>query len=460
MDPIPSLAQAARDIRSGKLSPVSLVEECLSRVDRLDGRLNAFVTLARESARAAAAAAEKEIRAGQWRGPLHGIPIGIKDVIDVEGLPTTAQSRQLEGYVPPGDAPAVRRLRDAGAILLGKLTTHEFAFGTPTWGPPGPPARNPWNTERFAGGSSSGPAVAAATGMVLGAVGTDTAGSIRSPAALCAVSGLKPGRGRIDTQGVFPLASSLDTVGPLAWTVEDCATMLAAMAPSCRSDRHWQSDAGFPLLNADLRELRIGVVRHFFSQDSPIAADAAGAIDDALDAFRSLGCRVRDVQLASLAEWNAAGMLILLAEAFTVHESWLQSRSPLYGESVRDALLLGALVESSDYTAALNHRMRLAAEIDDAFRDHDVLVTAIQPGEAPPIDAVSKWGFVERLSFGIPFNVSDNPALAVCCGFGRHDLPLGLQLVGRRDDELTLLRAGHAYEQRAGWRGRRPPICG
>lgn len=443
MQDTPSLSEAARAIRAGTLSPVALTEHCLGVVERLDGRLNAFVTLTASLARQAAEEAEKEIRAGRWRGPLHGIPIGIKDVIDVAGVPTTAQSRQLDGYVPTRNASAVQGLLDAGAVLMGKLTTHEFAFGTPKWGPPGPPARNPWNLERFAGGSSSGAAVATATGMVLGAIGTDTAGSVRSPAALCGVAGFKPVRARIDASGVFPLARSLDTVGCLARTTEDCAALI-----------------GVDISNgiADLAGLRIGVIRHFHELDAPASDDAIAAIDEAVAHFRTLGCRVEDVTVAPLAEWNAVGMILLLAEAFALHEPWLRDRPERYGESLRDALLLGAGVQAADYLQALEHRTRLAAALEATFQDHDLLLAAIQPGEAAPLDAISKWGFIERPSLGIPFNVSDHPALSLCCGFGRLGLPLAFQLVGRRADEMLLLRAGHAYEASTPWHSRRPGI--
>jgi len=442
MQDTPSLTEAARAIRAGTLSPVALTERCLAMINRLDGRLNAFVTLTADSARESALGAEREIRAGRWRGPLHGIPIGIKDVIDVAGVPTTAQSRQLDGYVPTRHAAVVQGLVDAGAVLMGKLTTHEFAFGTP-WGPPRPPARNPWNPERFAGGSSSGAAVATATGMVLGAIGTDTAGSVRSPAALCGVAGFKPVRARIDASGVFPLARSLDTVGCLARTAEDCAALVGVDMPD-----------GV----ADLAGLRIGVIRHFHEVDAPASDDAITAIDRALAHFHTLGCRVEDVTVAPLAEWNAVGMILLLAEAFALHEPWLRDRPERYGESLRDALLLGAGVQAADYLQALEHRTRLAAALEATLQDHDLLLAAIQPGEAAPLDAISKWGFIERPSLGIPFNVSDHPALSLCCGFGRQGLPLAFQLVGRRTDEMLLLRAGRAYEVSTPWHTLRPDI--
>ncbi|MBS0222470.1 MAG: amidase [Proteobacteria bacterium] len=454
MNEIPGLTEAARKIRAKKILPSALLEQCVSRIEALDGMLNAFVTPLIEAARTEARTADREILAGRWRGPLHGIPVGIKDVIDVEGVATMAQSRQLEGYVPTKSAVVVRKLVEAGAIIVGKLTTHEFAFGTPTWGPPGPPARNPWNPDRFAGGSSSGAAVATATGMVLGAVGTDTAGSVRSPAALCGVAGLKPSQSRVDRRGVFPLSPSLDAVGAFGWTVEDCASVYRAMSSSAGSRR--SSSEPFPALDTDLRGIRIGVIRHFFSKDAPISSDGITAIDEAIEVFRSRGCRIRNVALPPLEEWNAVGMILLLSEAFAFHEPWLRERIHLYGESLRDALLLGGLIDAADYVQANSKRLRLAEALDIVFKDNDILISAIQSGEAAPLESVEKWGFIEKPSYGIPFNVSDHPALSVCCGFGRQGLPLALQLVGRRNDEALLLRAGHAYECAAGWQEHRP----
>ncbi|MDX3905713.1 MAG: amidase [Pigmentiphaga sp.] len=432
-----------------------MVERALQRIQDLDPALHAFVTLAADGARQAARTARDEIRAGRWRGPLHGIPVGLKDVIDMADVPTMAQSRQLAHHVPRQDATVTRRLKDAGALLAGKLTTHEFAFGAPSWGPPGPPARNPWDHARFAGGSSSGAAVAIASGMLFGAIGTDTAGSVRSPAALCGVAGFKPGRQHIDRCGILRLAGSLDAVGVLAWTVEDCAILYEAIAAHRQATGSARPDA-FPMLDRDLRGLRIGVIRHFYTKDAPISDDGQTAIEDALEVFRSLGCRVQDVTLAPLPEWNATGMLMLLAEAFALHEPWLRGSDHLYGESLRDALLLGATITAADYLHACDHGRRLAATLDAAFDRVDLLVTAIQPGEAPALANIGKWSFLERPSYGIPFNVSDHPALSICCGMGRRGLPLAVQLVAARNGENTLLRAGHAYELAADPRDRRP----
>ncbi|MDO9434198.1 amidase [Hydrogenophaga sp.] len=446
-----SLAAIARQMRAGALSAVELTEHCLARVAQWEPQVHAFVSLMADSARQDARRAQAEISAGHWRSALHGIPVGLKDVIDVAGVPTTAQSRQLLGHVPRHDAAVSASLRRAGAVLMGKLTTHEFAFGTPDPHGPFPPARNPWDTDRFASGSSSGAAVATACGMVLGAVGTDTAGSVRSPAALCGVAGFKPGRQRLDRAGTLPLSPSLDTLGVLGWTVEDCALQYAVLAPEATAG--WALDAaGCPVLDTDMRSLRVGVIRHFFEEDAPVSDDARTAIDDAVDVLRMLGCRVANVRVPPLQDWNAAGMVTLLAEAYAEHEPWLRGSENLYGESLRDALLLGATISAADYLHARHRMGALSAQLDAVFERFDVLVTAIQPGEAPLMSAVSKWGFIERPSFGLPFNVSDLPALAVHCGTGRHGLPLSLQMVSGRHAEATLLSVAHTFECALGGR--------
>ena len=289
-------------LRTKRLSPVELTEACLARIAHDDPRLDAFITVTGERARAEAHTAEDEIAAGHWRGPLHGIPIGLKDVFATKGVATTAHSRQLLDHVPAQDLAVAGFLEEAGAILLGKLACHEFAFGAPAWDLPWPPARNPWNPEHFTGGSSSGVAAAVAAGLILGGIGSDTSGSVRSPAALCGIAGLKPTYDLIDRRGLFPLASSLDHVGLMGRTVEDCAILLQALAPR---ERARAPVAGVIALDTDIKGLRIGVVRHFFREDAPITDAGARAIDAALDVFRDLGCAVRDVLLPPLADWMA-----------------------------------------------------------------------------------------------------------------------------------------------------------
>ncbi|HYZ41727.1 MAG TPA: amidase, partial [Stellaceae bacterium] len=301
-----TIAEASALIGKRELSPVELVESRLERIERLDGKLNSFIRVLREEALAAAHAAEAEIMAGRWRGPLHGIPIGLKDIYETKGIPTTGHSKVLIDHVPEQDATSVRRLSDAGAIVLGKLATHEFAFGGPSFDLPWPPARNPWDTSRFTGGSSSGTGAAVAAGLVLGGTGSDTGGSIRGPAAFCGLAGLKPSYGRISRAGILPLAFSLDHAGPMAWTAEDCAIMLQAMAGHDPDDPA-SADRPVPdyraALSGDVRGLRIGLIRHFYENDNPADEATRQGIAAAVKVFEDLGCSVRELRLSPLAEW-------------------------------------------------------------------------------------------------------------------------------------------------------------
>jgi aspartyl-tRNA(Asn)/glutamyl-tRNA(Gln) amidotransferase subunit A len=452
-----SLAQAARAIETKRISPVELTDVCLARIARGNSQLNAFVTVTEEQARAQAREAERAITAGNWRGPLHGIPIGLKDVFETEGIATTANSYQLIDYIPDRNCAVAERLAECGAVVVGKLVCHEFAFGAPSWDLPRPPARNPWDLSRSPGGSSSGTAGAVAAGMVLGGIGSDSSGSVRSPAALCGIVGLKPTYDVIDRRGIIPLAPSLDHAGPMCWTVEDCGILLQALAR--RTGHDPQPGRGTTALDGNIKGTRLGVVRHFFTEDSAISAAGMRAIDVALEVLRELGCVVRDVQLPPLADWMASGFLILLAEAFALHEHWLKTRPERYGASFRDAVMLGATISSADYLQAVRRRAELNTAMNEVMKHCDLLVSAVQPGEAPRLDAVRKWGLFERPSYALPFNLTGQPALSLCCGFGDEGLPLAIQLAARPFDELTLLRVGHAYETATTWRDHRPVAC-
>jgi aspartyl-tRNA(Asn)/glutamyl-tRNA(Gln) amidotransferase subunit A len=457
-----TIAEAAKLIRAKVLSPLELTEMCLDRIRRLDDKINAFITLTEETALDSARMAEREIMARGPRTPLHGIPIGLKDNFKTKGIATTGHSRQLTEYIPTEDSTAGRKLANAGTVHIGKLTLHEFAFAGPSFDLPWPPARNPWNPEHFTAGSSSGAAAAIASGMILGALGSDTGGSIRGPSALCGIAGLKPTYGRVSRYGVLPTAFSMDHVGPMAWTVEDCAILLQTLAgpdaldPTC-------SDRPVPNYNADLgngvKGMKIGVVRHFFETDGPVNGTSLLAIENALDTFRRLGAELRTVTLSPLIDWKSAGYLIMLSEAYSVHEPWLRTQPEKYGELIRDQLSLGALVSAADYLQAQRRRRELIAEMDEATADIDILVCAVQSGEAPRIDAVPKWRSVEAPSHTIPFSLTGYPALSICCGYGNGGLPLAIQLISRPFEEVKLLRAGHTYEQATTWRTQRPPMA-
>ncbi|MGE0224386.1 MAG: amidase [Acetobacteraceae bacterium] len=462
MSGFPTIAEAAKQIAAKTVSPVELTQSCLDRISRLDGTLNAFLLVTAERALADAKAAEARVMAGTSKGKLDGIPIAHKDIYNTAGIRTTGHSRLLQDNVPAEDSTVVRRWAESGAVLLGKLATHEFAMGGPSFDLPWPPARNPWNPAHFTAGSSSGTGAAVASGMILGGTGSDTGGSIRGPAALCGIAGIKPTYGLCSRTGVLPLSFTMDHTGPMAWTVEDCALLLQGMAGFDPADPA-SADRRVPDFTADLNKgakgLRIGVVRHFFETDHPVSPATRKGIDDALDVFRDLGAEVRDVTLSPMIEYHAVGSIILTSEAYAVHEPWLKSRFNDYGELFRDRIGLGAFIRGVDYVQAMRRRRMLCAEVRDAMADLDILVSASQPGEAPLIDAVPKWGNLEKPSLTMPFNVTGSPAMSVCTGFGEGGLPVCMQLIARPFDEVTLFRAGHAYETATEWRKRRPALA-
>jgi len=457
---LPTIAEAAGLIASRRLSPVELTRSAIARIEKLDPRLNSFLLTRPEAALAEAGAAETAIARGDYRGALHGIPIAHKDIVETAGIRTTAHSKLLRDYVPQRDATIVRRLAAAGAITLGKTATHEFAMGGPSFDLPWPPARNPWNTDHFTGGSSSGTGAAVAAGLILGGSGSDTGGSIRLPAAYCGVTGLKPTYGRVSRHGVLPLAYALDHVGPLAWTAEDCAILLQAMAGHDPADPA-SVDTAVPdyraALREDLRGVRIGVVRHFFESDYAIDDEARGAIDAALETMRGLGAELREIRLSPLQDYGACGWLVLIAESWAVHETVMRKRFRDYGRMMRNRVVLGAFLGGADYVQALRLRRQLADEMREAMRDLDVLVTGITPGEAPRIDEKPEFESFQR-PLMMPFNVTGQPSMAVRCGFSRRGLPLSLQIAGKPFDEARVLHVGHAYERATPWRNLRPKL--
>jgi len=465
MDPtLLTVAEAGRAIAEGRLSPIAMTEAYLERIDALDGELHSYVTVLHEAARAAA----REIAAGRPRGPLHGIPIGLKDIYKTNGIRTTAGSRRYEHHVPEEDAESWVRLRDAGAILLGKHETHEFAIGGPDFGLPFPPARNPWNTAHYPSGSSSGSAVAVAAGLCAAAMGSDTGGSIRGPAAYCGIVGLKPTYGRVSRRGVFPLSYSLDHCGPLTRTVEDCAILMQALAAYDPQD---PASADVPVpdyraaLTPRLDGLRIGVIRHFherdaadFGADSAPSAAYVGAFDAACRTLESLGARLVDLHLSPLIAYLDANRLIMLAEAYALHEADFRERPHLFGRLMFARVGLGAFLTAADYVEAVRQRRELAVEFARALADVDVAISANATGPAPRIDQVPFWGVYERASYTGPYNLTGSPALSVPIGF-EDGLPLAFQIAGKAFDEAGVLRVGHAFERATEFHRQRPPIA-
>jgi len=443
--------------RKRELSPVEVTRALLARIEKLDDALHAFVTLTAERALADARAAEEALGRGDAR-PLLGIPVGHKDIYLTRGIRTTGGSALLADWIPEDEATCVRRWRDAGTVLLGKLITHEFAFGIQLPGHRFAPARNPWNRDHIPGGSSSGSGAALAAGLVVGATGSDTGGSIRGPAAFCGIVGLKPTYGRVSRAGVLTLSWTLDHTGPMARTVEDCAYLLQAMAghdPADPASSRAPVDDYLAPLGRDVRGLRIGVPRAYFFEG--VDPEVARAFEEALRTLRGLGAEVSDVEIPSL-HATPSFLLILMAEAFAYHERDIREHPELYGDVVRERILTGALVSASEYTQAQRIRATLCRETAEVLKTVDVLATPTTPKPATPFSVAQDPELGFPRSNMPPFNLTGLPTLALPCGFSASGLPLSLQLAGRPFEEATVLRVGHAYERATAWHIRRPPV--
>lgn len=456
-----TVAEAAALLRGRKLSPVDYARALIERIERHDGGLNAFLRCTPEIALDDARRAEAEIVRGDWRGPFHGMPYGLKDIVDYAGLPTTAHSKILMNSVAAADAAVTQKLRAAGAVFLGKLSTHEFALGGPCFDLPWPPARNPWNRDHFCGGSSSGSGAATAAGFLPAAIGSDTGGSIRNPATMCGVVGMKPTYGLVSRRGVMPLAFSLDHVGPLTRTVRDNALMLDVVAGHDALDpASVNAVAGGYTAELDrgVRGLRIGVIRHFYTRDMQGDPEMVAAIEAALKVLADLGAGVREIATAPLREYNACNRTILTCEAYAIHEKWLRERPHDYGGLTRERILSGAFVRAADYINATRVRSRLAKAFHALFSDIDVAVTASAMDPACRIDDPEAIERTYGRQARAPFNVTGGPALSVPVGFSKGALPLGMQIIGKPFSEALVYRVGHAYEQATKWVDRHPVL--
>ena len=455
-----TIHEASELIRSRQLSPVELTQAFLDRIEAIDDRLKSYITLLPEAAMEAARAAEGEISRGNYRGPLHGIPIALKDLYDTAGVPTMAQSKVLEHRVPDNDATVVTRLREAGTVLLGKLTMHEFALGFPASLYESP--RNPWNLDHVTGGSSSGSGAGIAAGTCMGTLGSCTGGSIRGPASYCGIVGLKPTYGRVSRHGVLPLSWSLDHVGPMTWTVEDTAHIMQAIAGHDPDDAT-SSRSPVPdyasALREDVNGLVIGVPRHYFF-DAGAGADPEilAAVEKALADLESLGARLEEVTIPSLDLAGPANWLIMMSEAFAYHKDNLQSQPQNFGSVVRHRFYLGGLFGSADYVKAQQARSRIRREFAEVMQRVDLIGCPTMLGPAPLFDSFDPSTVVLGRSFTAPFNETGMPAISVPCGFTESGLPLGLQLAGRPFEEETVIRAAYTYQQHAGWYKQRPAI--
>ncbi len=453
-----TIAEASTLIRTGKLSPVELTKAFLARIAALDSQLDSYLMVLGEQALADARTAESEITAGNWKGPLHGIPIGLKDIYNTAGVRTTGHSALFKDHIPTEDAVTVARLRAAGAVVLGKLSTWEFAIGGASFDLPWPPARNPWNPQHEPGGSSSGSGAAVAAGLAMGAMGTDTGGSIRGPASWCGIAGHKPTYGYLSRRGILPLSFSLDHAGPMCWTSEDCALMMQVLAGHDPLDAG-SADVPIPdfaaALGGGLAGLRIAVPRNFFESDLVCEPEVLAAFNTAMDVFRSLGATVSDITLPSLGLFTDVNSLITAAEAFAIHGEWLRTTPELYGERGRLRMMAGAFVSADSFINAQRERGRLVGVMAEAMKTADLLMMPTRQMVAPILGG---YDSSTGPSLTRPFNMTGYPALSVCNGFNSAGRPISLQIAGRPFADDLVLKAGDAYEKATAYRGIRPSL--
>lgn len=451
-----SIAELGTRLRDRSLTSAKITEHCLTRIADLDPALNAFITVTGDRAMQDAATADKELADGIDKGPMHGIPYGLKDIYDTAGILTTCHSKLREDVISATDSVCADKLVEAGGVLLGKLSTHEFAFGGPSFDLPFPPARNPWNRDHGPGGSSSGSGAAVAMGMTRTAMGSDTGGSIRGPAAYCGVIGIKPTYGLVSRRGVFPLSYTMDHCGPLSKTVEDAAITLQAVAGYDALDPG-SANVDIPdfraSLNAGVKGMKIGLLRSFYADAEGMSPESSDAIDAACETLRSLGAEVEDVQGASpFTQYNSCGRVILLAEAYAIHEEDLKTRPLDYGRLTMARIMLGAYISSADLVQAQRLRRELSQEINSIFlKQYDVLLAPSSMTPAPRIDAPQKGFPLAWPMQTMPFNVTGNPAMSIPIGFSESGLPLSMQIVGGYFDEATVFRVGQAYEAATQW---------
>ena len=454
------IVELAGLIASRKLSPVDLLDTLIRRVEEYDAKTQAFITRTFDLAQQQAQSAEADIAAGRYRGALHGIPFALKDIYDTKDILTSAHSRVFIDRIPTQDATATMKLYDAGAVLLGKLATHEMAHAGPSFDLPWPPARNPWNLAHFTGGSSSGSGAAVAAGMVPVALGSDTGGSIRGPASLCGVVGLVPTFGLVSRAGVITNSYTFDHCGPLARTVADCAIVLDALAGydakdagSLKRSLPKYRDA----LGPDLRGLKIGVLRYHWEEDIPASEDVRTAMDAALDVLRRLGAQLEECRVRPLGEYFDVKIIIAESEIFSVHQKNLVARPKDFGADFRSRAFPSVLFTANDYVQATREHRRMMVEMEPFYAKFDAFVMAGM-GEAPRLADYRSVSFWQKPSLLTAWNVTGQPVLALPNGFGRNGLPLGMQIIGQPFGETAILRIGHAYERATEWHTRHPQL--
>ncbi len=455
-----SIAELSRLLRARKLSPVELTKAHLARIETYEPQLDAFITVTSDLALRQAKRAQREIAAGNYRGPMHGIPFGLKDIYNTQGIMTSAGSKLCKENIPAQDSTCTRKLYEAGGILLGKLQTHEFAHGGPSFDLPWPPARNPWNLAHFTGGSSSGSGAAVAAGLVAGALGSDTGGSIRGPASFCGIVGMMSSAGLVSRAGVVPNSFTLDHCGPMTRSVEDCAIMLQAIA-GYDPDDGGSIPVQIPNYRANLKKgikgMRIGVLRHVWEEDVPQSPEVVKAMDDAIATLRKLGAKVEDARVRPALEYSDVKVVLAETEIYTINYPDLATRAGDFGEDFLSRALPACLFQSSDYVAASREQRRMIDEMAPLWKKYDALVSVVF-GPAPGLDKHHPLNFWARPNANPMANVLGCPSLALCNGYSADGLPLGMQIMGRPFDEKTALRIGYAYEQATDWHQRRPQL--
>ena len=451
-----SIREASVLLRSGKVSPVELTRECLTRIEKLNPVLNAFITITADSAMAEARRAETEITRGEWRGPLHGIPLALKDLIDTAGVLTTAASAVFKERIPAEDAEVTRRLKQAGAILLGKQNLHEFAYGGSSLVSYFGDVHNAWNPEHIAGGSSGGSATAVAAGMCYGAIGTDTAGSIREPASLCGVVGLKPTFGAVSTRGVIPLSQSLDHVGTIARTVEDAAIIFQAIAKETDVVQGWGSASPVRIEDPPAHKLRIAVPRKFFCEE--LDPEVASAFEQALSVLSTMS-DISEINLEVPTDRT-----LQKVESYAYHAKFVRQSPELYQPETLRRIRTGEGISPEDAAQCKRELQEARKQIASVFNDVDLLITPTTPTPAPVISELKANPDLLRprelalLRNTRPMNVWGLPAISVPCGFTQSGLPIGLQIIGPHGGESEVLQLAHAYEQATAWHQHLPNL--
>lgn len=455
-----TIAEAAALIEKRKLSPVEYADALLKRIETFDPQINAVITVTAELARRQAGAAEQEITKGNYRGPLHGIPFGLKDIYNTKGILTSCGSKVYRDTLPVQDAATTRKLYEAGAVLLGKLHTHEFACGGPSFDVPWPPARNPWHLEHCTGGSSSGSAAALAAGLVPAALGSDTGGSIRGPASLCGITGFLPTYGLVSRAGVIPNSFTFDHCGPMARSAEDCAILLQALAgfdPQDAGSIEQDILDYRAALNPNIKGLKVGVLRHYWEEDLPADEDHKRALEEAIGTFNRLGANVENCRTRPLSVGVDIKFVIGATEIFSIHQHNLIARPGDFGRDFLGRVMPACVFQSVDYMQALREHRRYMAEMRPLYEKYDVLLTC-GLGPAPRLDAYRTFIFWQKPNVFAPSNVARAPTLALPCGFSQTGLPMGMQIIGRPFGDSTVLRVGHAYQAATDWHKRRPKL--